>query len=89
MNSINSSKVVMYTPEQVAEILQLSKATVYQLISKGEIIAKRIGKAYRIPRSSIFYAFSGLDNDLYQAQQEDLKNINQVESQLKKVRAKI
>ncbi|MGB6882185.1 MAG: helix-turn-helix domain-containing protein, partial [Microgenomates group bacterium] len=33
-----------YTPEQVAEILQLSKNTVYELINRGEIIAKRIGK---------------------------------------------
>ena len=35
-----------YTPEQVAEILQLSKNTIYALISRGEIIAKKLGKVY-------------------------------------------
>ena len=47
INNINVGKV--YTPEQVAEILQLSKKTVYELIGKGEIVAKKIGKVYRIP----------------------------------------
>src|SRR3989344_5589630 len=42
-----------YTPEQVAKILQLSKNTVYQLIHKGEITAKKIGKVYRIPADAL------------------------------------
>jgi len=60
----------MYTPDQVAQILQLSKNTVYALINRGEIVAKRIGKVYRIPASSIFFAFSGLDYDLYLKESE-------------------
>lgn len=78
----------VYTPEQVAEILQLSKNTVYDLIQKGEIIAKKIGKVYRIPASSISFVFTGLDADLYQAQQEDLKIVPQIQNELSKVRAK-
>lgn len=78
----------VYTPEQVAEMLQLSKNTVYELISKGEILAKKIGKVYRIPQSSISFLFTGLDVDLYQAQEEDLKNISQVQEELGKVRAR-
>lgn len=76
-----------YTPEQVASMLQLSKNTVYELINRGEIIAKRIGKVYRIPQSSLSFLFTGLDSDLYQAQKEDLKNIVKVQKELKKVRA--
>lgn len=80
------SKVKAYTPEQVAEMLQLSKNTVYELISRGEIIAKKLGKVYRIPSSSISFLFTGLDSDLYLAQENDRKTLPLVEKELKKVR---
>lgn len=79
----------VYTPGQVADILQLSKNTVYELIQKGEIVAKRIGKVYRIPASSIFFAFTGLDFDLYQAEERDLEKLPQVQKELLKVRSKL
>ena len=75
-----------YTPEQVAAMLQLSKNTVYQLINRGEIIAKKIGKVYRIPAKSLSFLFTGLDEDLYEAQKEDLKNLTRVEKEIDKVR---
>lgn len=76
----------VYTPEQVAAMLQLSKNTVYQLINRGEIVAKKIGKVYRIPTSSLSFIFTGLDEDFYQAQKEDLKNLTKVQKALAKVR---
>jgi excisionase family DNA binding protein len=79
-------QIKAYTPEQVAEMLQLSKNTVYELISRGEIIAKKLGKVYRIPSSSVSFLFTGLDNDLYLAEENDQKNISLVEKELKKVR---
>jgi len=84
-------KIVMfnqkiYTPEQVAEILQLSKNTVYQLINRGEIVAKKIGKVYRIPAVSLFFTLTGLDYDLYQAEQKDLKEIPRIQREISKVR---
>lgn len=81
-----SAKV--YTPEQVAEILQLSKNTIYGLIDRGEIVAKKIGKVYRIPASSISFAFTGLDYDLYRAEQQDLKTITKIQREIAKLRAK-
>ncbi len=80
------SKTKAYTPEQVAEMLQLSKNTVYELISRGEIIAKKLGKVYRIPTSSISFLFTGLDSDLYFAEENDKKNLPLIEKELKKVR---
>jgi excisionase family DNA binding protein len=77
----------VYTPEQVANMLQLSKKTVYDLISKGEIPAKKLGKVYRIPSSSLSFVFTGLDYDLYVAEKEDLKNIDKVEKAIKQVRS--
>lgn len=82
-----STKV--YTPEQVADILQLSKNTIYDLISRGEIIAKRVGRVYRIPAASISFAFTGLDFDLYQAEQEDLKQLPKVQKELSKIKSKL
>lgn len=79
----------VYTPEQVAEILQLSKNTIYDLISKGEIVAKKIGKVYRIPQSSIAFAFNGLDEDIQRMEKEDLKNISKIHKELSEVRSKL
>lgn len=81
-----SSQTKAYTPEQVAEMLQLSKNTVYELIKRGEIIAKKLGKVYRIPSSSISFLFTGLDSDLYLAEKNDKKNLPRIESELKRMR---
>ena len=83
---LNTSKA--YTPEQVAEMLQLSKNTVYELISRGEIVAKKIGKLYRIPTASLSFLFTGIDYDLYQADAEDRKNLSIIEQEITKVRAR-
>jgi len=80
---------IVYTPEQVAEILQLSKNTVYELISRGEIIAKKIGKVYRIPKSSLSFAFTGMDDDISKAQSVDEQNLANINNTLKDVRRSI
>lgn len=80
-----STKV--YTPEQVAEMLQLSKNTVYGLINRGEIVAKKIGNVYRIPARSISFIFTGLDWDLYEAQREDERRLSDIEVAVANARA--
>jgi len=75
-----------YTPQQAAEILQLSTATIYKLIDKGEIMAKKIGNVYRIPETEFSFAVNGLDNDLQLAEEEDKKKISQIQKELDKVR---
>lgn len=87
ISSQNLPKV--YTPEQVAQILQLSKNTVYDLIQRGEIVAKKIGKVYRIPVSSISFVFTGLDEDLLKAEKEDLRNLPKIQKELSKVRSNL
>lgn len=74
---------ISFTPEQTAKILQLSKNTVYQLINSGEIIAKKYGKAYRISPKALSYIYTGLDQDLYVAEQEDLQNLPKINEALK------
>lgn len=75
-----------YTPEEVADILKVNKNTVYELIKSGEISAKKLGRVYRIPATSLSFVFAGVDYDLYLAEQEDLKKQDLVRRQLKKVR---
>ena len=76
----------MLTPEETAAILQLSKNTVYNLIQRGEILAKKIGKVYRIPQKSLSFALTGIAEHLYQAEKEDLKIIEPIEKQIKQIR---
>ena len=85
MFSTNTRNKV-YTPEQVAEMLQLSKNTVYELINRGEIIAKKLGKVYRIPESSLSFMFTGLDNDLYLAEEKDKLYLSNIQVALKEAR---
>ena len=76
----------MLTPEEAAVILRLSKNTIYDLIQRGEILAKKIGRVYRIPQKSLSFALTGLDEDLYQAEKKDLTNLEPVEKEITKVR---
>ena len=87
LSTIDTTKA--YTPEQIAEMLQLSKNTVYGLIGSGEIVAKKIGKLYRISAPSLSFFFTGLDYDLYQADQEDRKKLPDVEDEVAKVRSSV
>ena len=67
-------------------MLQLSKNTVYELITRGEIVAKKFGKVYRIPVSSLSFLFTGMDDDVYKLQMVDEKNTRKIEGILASVR---
>ena len=81
--------LIAYTPEQTAKILQLSKNTIYELIAKGEIIAKRIGKVYRIPAKSLSFVATGLDNDLFEADSNDQNSLKLVQKEIAAIRTKL
>ena len=87
LQQTNLDSAKAYTPEQVSSMLQLSKNTVYSLIDRGEIIAKKVGKLYRIPASSLSFFLTGLDYDLYLANLEDRKNLSKVKDAIKIVRS--
>ena len=42
---------ILYTPEEIAQKLKLSKYTIYEMIKRGEIPAHRIGRSLRISES--------------------------------------
>lgn len=44
----------IYTPKQVANILQVNKDYIYKLIKNGNLKASRIGVLYRIKESDVY-----------------------------------
>ncbi|HWP98751.1 MAG TPA: helix-turn-helix transcriptional regulator [Syntrophomonadaceae bacterium] len=52
------------TPEEVAELLNIKKNTVYELIKRGELTAYRVGRRYRIdPKDIDIYKKKGSRGD--------------------------
>ena len=43
----------VFTTEQAAQYLQVSRETIYRYIHEGKILASRVGRGYRIPRRSL------------------------------------
>ena len=41
------------TVAEVAEVMRVSKMTVYRLVHAGTLPAVRVGRSYRVPRSAI------------------------------------
>jgi len=79
---------IVYTQDQVAQLLQVSANTVYKLIEDGEIVAKKLGgRVYRVPQSSIAFVFGGLDIDLLAAQKVDEINLPKVQKLIKNARS--
>lgn len=46
------------TVAEVAEIMRVSKMTVYRLVHSGDLPAVRFGRSYRVPESAVADAVS-------------------------------
>lgn len=44
---------ILYTPEEIAKKLKLSKYTIYEMIKRGELSAHRLGRSLRITESQL------------------------------------
>ena len=44
------------TVAEVAEVMRVSKMTVYRLVHSGELPAIRFGRSYRVPESAVLEA---------------------------------
>ena len=47
------SEVRFLTVAEVAELMRVSKMTVYRLVHSGELPAVRFGRSYRVPESAV------------------------------------
>ncbi|GAB3255633.1 helix-turn-helix domain-containing protein [Arthrobacter pigmenti] len=49
----NFSDVRFLTVSEVADVMRVSKMTVYRLIHSGEMPAVQFGRSYRVPESAV------------------------------------
>ena len=66
----------LYTPQEVADLLKIKKSTVYELIKRGDLKCRKIGKQFRIRRDELEEYINSADNDM---QPEETANLNAVE----------
>lgn len=59
----NFSNVSFLTVSEVADVMRVSKMTVYRMIHSGEMPAVQFGRSYRVPESAV-------ESVLQSAQQE-------------------
>ncbi|GER22463.1 transcriptional regulator [Zafaria cholistanensis] len=49
----NFSNAHFMTVAEVAEVMRVSKMTVYRLVHAGELPAVRFGRSYRVPEAAV------------------------------------
>ncbi|PZS01496.1 MAG: transcriptional regulator [Pseudonocardiales bacterium] len=46
-------RVNFLTVAEVAELMRVSKMTVYRLVHSGELTAARVGRSFRVPEQAV------------------------------------
>lgn len=61
--STGSDRVRYLTVAEVAEMMRLSRMTVYRLVHGGELPAVRVGRSFRVPQDALeaYLAASSVD----------------------------
>ncbi|UIK88785.1 helix-turn-helix domain-containing protein [Arthrobacter polaris] len=49
----NFSEVNFFTVQEVAELMRVSKMTIYRMVHAGELPAVRFGRSYRVPANAV------------------------------------
>ncbi len=64
MNMAREDKGTFLTVAEVAEIMRVSKMTVYRLVHSGELPAVRVGRSFRVHEKAVN---DYLDSSFYEA----------------------
>lgn len=48
-----TESIKVYTVGEIAELMKVTKTTVYSYIKRGELKAKKIGKYYRVTEANL------------------------------------
>ncbi|MBD3779861.1 MULTISPECIES: helix-turn-helix domain-containing protein [unclassified Cellulomonas] len=66
MTSEQPGRVRFLTVAEVAEVMRVSKMTVYRLLHSGEMPAVRVGRSFRVPQDALdhYLATARLDQDV-------------------------
>ena len=51
--STQQPRVRFLTVAEVADVMRVSKMTVYRLVHSGEMSAVRVGRSYRVPQDAL------------------------------------
>jgi excisionase family DNA binding protein len=51
--SQDAGRVRYLTVEEVAEVMRVSKMTVYRLLHSGELPGVRVGRSFRVPQDAL------------------------------------
>ncbi|WP_282853075.1 helix-turn-helix domain-containing protein [Gulosibacter sediminis] len=54
------SDVHFLTVAEVAELMRVSKMTVYRMVHAGDLPAVKFGRSYRVPESAVQDAIAGI-----------------------------
>jgi excisionase family DNA binding protein len=52
-NLLDMSDLAFLTVSEVAEVMRVSKMTVYRMVKTGELPATRIGRSFRVPAKAV------------------------------------
>ena len=65
MVQFNPNGPQFYTVAEVADIMRVSRMTIYRMVHSGELPAVRVGKnSYRVPRAALDQLFAmGIQDD--------------------------
>jgi excisionase family DNA binding protein len=58
-----NAQQLLYRPEEAAEALSLSRATVYELIASGDLASVKIGRSRRITRDALEHYVARLESN--------------------------
>lgn len=61
----DAPRMQFLTVAEVADVMRVSKMTVYRLVHAGELPAVRVGKSYRVPQEALqaYLASSRIEGD--------------------------
>ena len=54
---------LLFSPEQVAELLSISRTRVYELMAAGDLFSVKLGKVRRVPKASLLEYIDKLRGD--------------------------
>lgn len=58
---MTSKAIEIYTPEEVAEILHVTRRTVYGWIKSGKLKASKVGRGWRVKREELDSFINGAE----------------------------
>ncbi len=58
------SEVRFLTVQEVAQIMRVSKMTVYRLVHSGELASVRVGRSFRVPERAVNDYLRGAFDDV-------------------------